>query len=165
MPNGNELELKQFLEMASLNSFDSKLTLALNIKSDGLAVSIRRALDAYTNLDCFVFDMSVPDMRSYFSAGVPVFTRMSEVERNPAWLDLSSGVWLDSFESEWYDLSIIKDLIARNKRICIVSPELHGRDHIKFWQNIKDFAQEKKIMICTDYPEEAMDFFNIKKSI
>lgn len=165
MPTGNELDFNQFLQMASLNSSDIPLTLALNIKADGLAIPIRRTLDAYPNLDCFVFDMSVPDMRSYFAAGVPVFTRMSEVERNPAWLDISSGVWLDGFASEWYGLSVIRDLLTQKKRVCIVSPEIHGRNHRTFWQTIKTLVDEKQILICTDYPEEATDFFNLNKGM
>lgn len=80
--------------------------------------------------------MSVPDMQSYFAAGIQVFTRMSEVEREPVWLDRSSGVWLDSFYSEWYDLSEIQKLTEIGKRVCIVSPELHQRPHKNLWEKL-----------------------------
>ena len=66
---------------------------------------------------------------------------------------------LDSFEKEWFDTSTIKDLLAINKRVCIVSPELHGREYKKFWNTIKSLSNEKDLMLCTDYPEEAKVFF------
>jgi hypothetical protein len=71
--------------------------------------------------------MSIPDTRAYFKAGIPVFTRVSEVERNPAWLEQSAGVWLDAFESEWYGMTDILSLLRAGKRVCVVSSELHGR--------------------------------------
>lgn len=164
LPTKNQLGFEKFLQMASLYSNDLlPLTLALNIKSDGLAIPIRRTIEAYRNLDCFVFDMSVPDMRSYFKAGIPVFTRMSEVEREPAWLDMSAGVWLDGFTSEWYGVNIVEELISLKKRVCIVSPELHGRPYLELWQKIKNLSVEQQILLCTDHPEEALDFFDLRK--
>jgi hypothetical protein len=103
--------------------------------------------------------MSVPDMRSYFEAGVPVFTRMSEVEQQPVWLERAAGVWLDGFESEWYDETLIEGLLRKGKRVCIVSPELHGRNQIPLWQRIETLAHETNLMLCTDYPELAYDYF------
>lgn len=153
---GNELSFDAFLQLANTNS--APLTLALNVKADGLARPMRRVLDAYPALDCFVFDMSVPDMRSYFEAGIPVFTRMSEVERQPVWLDRSAGVWLDGFESEWYETAFIEELL-KQKRVCVVSPELHGRSHLVFWERIKHLVNESRLMLCTDYPQEAAKFF------
>lgn len=157
MATGEELNFHTFLALAS--STGRSLTLALNIKADGLAKKIYQALEGYPNLDCFVFDMSVPDMRSYFDLGIPVFTRMSEVEQQPVWIERSAGVWLDGFDSEWFDISLIKNLLLMKKRVCIVSPELHGRNHLTFWALIKDFVSEQNLMLCTDYPEQAAKFF------
>ncbi|MES2204578.1 MAG: phosphodiesterase [Pseudomonadota bacterium] len=156
---GSEMSLRAFLALTSSCQANIPLTLALNIKADGLAPLLRRALDAYPELDCFVFDMSVPDTRSYFDAKIPVFARMSEVEQTPAWLARSTGVWLDAFESEWYNASIIKTLLGQNKRVCIVSPELHKRPYLPLWENLRSLAHEPALMLCTDYPEEATAFF------
>ncbi len=157
--NGKEITLEKFLSLASSFHKIEPLTLALNIKADGLAKLLADIIKHHPNLDCFVFDMSVPDTLSYFDLNIPVFTRMSEVEKKPVWLEQSQGVWLDSFEKEWFDTSTIKDLLAINKRVCIVSPELHGREYKKFWNTIKSLSNEKDLMLCTDYPEEAKVFF------
>jgi hypothetical protein len=159
MATGNEMTLRSFLTLANSLSSPTHLTLALNVKSDGLALPLKKALEAYSHLDCFVFDMSIPDMRSYFNTGIPVFTRMSEVEKEPIWLERSDGIWLDSFESEWFDTSIIERLLQKGKRVCIVSPELHHRDHLLLWHTIKPLVDEKDLLLCTDHPEEAVQFF------
>lgn len=139
---------------------DGHLTLALNVKADGLADKMAGALNQYKGLDPFVFDMSVPDMRSYFDAGIPVFTRLSEVEKNPVWIERSAGVWLDGFESEWYAKSVIEDLLMQGKRVCIVSPELHRREYHELWRKIKAISSSEKLILCTDVPEVAAEFFH-----
>lgn len=161
MPDGREIHCDAFFALAAEASArqGASLTLALNIKADGLVPLLGTLLDRYPGLDGFVFDMSVPDMRSYFEARVPVFTRMSEVERQPVWMELASGVWLDGFQSEWYDNSLITSLLADAKRVCVVSPELHKRSHISLWERLKPLAGEKALMLCTDFPEEATKFF------
>lgn len=158
MPQGQEMSCAQMLELAQAGQ-QQPLTLALNIKADGLALALRQELLRFPALDCFVFDMSVPDMRAYFQAGVPVFTRMSEVEREPAWLDQCAGVWLDGFESVWFDNVVIENLLERGKRVCVVSPELHKRDHLPLWQQLKPIAQRDGLILCTDIPEDAVRFF------
>lgn len=161
MPSGVEIACESFLDLAAEEAAKKKiqLTLALNIKADGLASSLKQQINKYPELDCFVFDMSVPDMRGYFEAGIPVFSRMSEVEQQPAWFDLAAGVWLDGFNGEWYDNSTIKELLEKGKRVCIVSPELHKRPHLVFWESIRLFSEESGLMLCTDFPEDAARFF------
>jgi len=160
MANGTEMRFEDFLKLANSYSPIWLLTLALNIKSDGLASHIYRAVQKYEKLDYFVFDMSIPDLRSYLNKGIPVFTRMSEVEQHPVWIDQCDGIWLDGFETEWFSNSLILNLLNRRKRVCIVSPELHKRSHLSFWERIKPIAKEQQLMLCTDFPEEANNFFN-----
>lgn len=159
MPNGQELKLKSLLELIETYQ-TSNLTLALNIKSDGLAEKLQNELSLFPNIDFFVFDMSIPDMRSYFHAGLPVFTRMSEVEQNPVWLEKCSGIWLDLFDYDWYDSNLLREILSLGKRVCIVSPELHGRNHKSQWEKIFQLKDHPKLMICTDLPLEAKKYFN-----
>jgi len=156
---GTEICFDDFLKLANSHNSSEPMTLALNVKSDGLASLLHQAIINNSSLDCFVFDMSIPDMRGYLNKDIPVFTRMSEVEQKPAWLDQCVGVWLDSFESEWFDNSLILDLLNQRKRVCIVSPELHKRSHLGFWKRIKPLASEPRLMLCTDHPERAQEFF------
>jgi glycerophosphoryl diester phosphodiesterase len=91
IPSGGEMPFQELLEMFSLQL--KSLPLAINIKSDGIARKIYEELKKYQNINAFVFDMSVPDTRSYIGYKVPFFSRMSEVELKPVWLDKASGVW------------------------------------------------------------------------
>ncbi len=155
MPTGRESSLEQLLRM-----FQKKnLPLALNIKADGLAVSLRRALQACEIDDWFCFDMSVPDMRSYLDAELPVFARMSEVEREPPWIDEVTGIWWDSFSGSGYDIDRIARFLQDGKRVCIVSPELHNRPYQPLWRAIESLCDRAELMLCTDYPEQARKFF------
>jgi hypothetical protein len=159
--NGTEITLVDLLALADSYQVADQITLALNVKSDGLSELIGEALLKYKKkLDCFVFDMSIPDMRGYLDNDIPVFTRMSEVELQPAWLEQCEGIWLDGFETEWYSNTLITDLLSiHNKRVCIVSPELHKRNHLALWERIKPLASEPLLMLCTDFPQLAQEFF------
>jgi hypothetical protein len=159
MPVGTEMEFDNFLNLFEDASDDKSLTLALNIKADGLALLVKNILDLHSSVDCFVFDMATPDMRSYLDLNIPVFTRMSEVEKDPIWLSQSTGVWLDSFESDWYSAELVEDLLNQNKRVCIVSPELHSRGHLALWKKIHSLRDCKQLILCTDYPDLANKFF------
>lgn len=137
------------------------LPMAMNIKADGLAIPLKQTMMQAGVQDWFVFDMAVPDMRSYLLADVPVFTRMSEVEQQPAWLEESAGVWLDAFIEIWYNTSHIEALLEKGKRVCIVSSELHKRAHTPLWQMLLPLRQHKALMLCTDLPSEAQTFFTM----
>ena len=156
---GGEILFNDFLEMAASANASSQLTLAINIKSDGLAVDIARAIAEFPTLDCFVFDMSVPDMNGYFSLDIPVFTRMSEVERQPVWLEKSSGIWLDSFAFAWFNAYDVADLLEKEKRVCVVSPELHGRSEDEIWPLLQSLSSFNNLILCTDKPEKASKYF------
>jgi len=159
MPKGGELSFDNLLEMAAAVIGSTPITIAVNVKADGLSRALSEKFVEFDQLDCFVFDMASPDMRSYFDAGIPVFTRMSEHEMAPVWLDRAAGVWLDAFDSEWYTPSVIEKLASRNKRVCIVSPELHGRSHLSLWESLRDL-KINDVMLCTDYPMAAQQFFS-----
>lgn len=155
MPSGSEITLDAFLEMFG----DSRIPLAMNIKADGLAAVLHAAMSAREVKDWFVFDMAVPDMRSYLAAGVPVFTRMSEVEKDPVWLEQSAGIWLDAFHGTWYDRSLIETMLSQGKQVCVVSAELHGRDSQQQWDMLRPLRGHKNLLLCTDHPEQARTFF------
>lgn len=160
IPGKSVLSFEKFLECSVDLCIEKSLTLALNIKSDGLAGKLSASLKNYPALDVFVFDMSVPDSRSYYNENITVFTRMSEVEQ-PVWLQDSAGVWLDSFYSEWYDLDIVENFLSAGKKVCLVSPELHGRKHMKFWEKVRGLSQYDTVLLCTDCPEDARNYFEV----
>lgn len=145
------------------NKYDNTLPLALNIKADGLQVKLKELLEEYKIKDYFVFDMSVPDGLGYLKQNIKAFTRESEYEKIPSFYDESCGIWLDEFQGHWITKEVIEKHIKNNKQICIVSPDLHKREYKKEWQHYKEIEEElgiDNLMICTDYPEDAKEFFN-----
>lgn len=141
--------------------YDSALPLALNIKADGLQRLVKEALAEHCPADAFVFDMSVPDTIQWVKAGIPVFTRHSDVEPEPVLYQQSAGVWLDGFHSDWWGAETVQRHLDRGKRVCIVSPELHGRDHRPVWDQLlmQSVSRSHAVMLCTDFPEKAREIF------
>ncbi len=153
--------LEHFLELH--RSYAGQLPLALNIKADGLQERLKKTLERFAITDYFAFDMSIPDLLGYQRAGIPFFTRMSEYEPEPVLLEAAGGVWLDGFHGEWYGDGVLTDLLGNGKRVCLVSPELHGRSHLELWQRLAalDPARLSGLMLCTDLPEAARDHFTV----
>jgi glycerophosphoryl diester phosphodiesterase len=143
--------------------FDKTLPLALNIKADGLQRKLKTLVERYNIENYFVFDVSVPDGLCYLQQGFKVFTRQSEYERVPVFYDQAAGVWLDEFCTHWSDGSVIADHINRGKEVCLVSAEIHSRDVQQQWQDYKAIERKmggRGLMICTDCPEKAKEYFN-----
>jgi glycerophosphoryl diester phosphodiesterase len=159
--NPNCITVKKLFEI--YNDIDNTLPLALNIKADGLQAKLKILLKEYRITNYFVFDMSVPDGLQYLKQNIQSFTRQSEYEAVPSFYDDACGVWLDEFEGHWIDKNTIKKHIDNDKNICIVSPDLHKREYKKEWKHYKEIEKElgiDNLMLCTDYPELAKEFFN-----
>lgn len=149
------------LEQISLSSCNGRI--ALNIKSDGLSELVGSMIQTGgtdTNR-FFVFDMSVPDSLSYFKGVIPVYSRISDYEPMPAFLEKAKGIWVDDFSGSFPQVERAKDLIAKGVRVTIVSPELHRRDHTSLWNEIKEteLYLSPLFEICTDFPLEAANKF------
>lgn len=159
LPTGGEMTLDEFLSLAA--RYPESRPLALNIKADGLQRLVSEALARHAIHDAFVFDMSVPDTLGYVRHGVPLYTRCSEYEPSPACLDQAAGIWLDAFNDEWYDWQLVRGWLAAGKAVCIVSPELHGRSHHEWWEELRanQLHDEPLLELCTDFPDNAKDFF------
>jgi len=161
IPDEQCIPVRELFEI--YNTINHTLPLALNIKSDGLQHKLKELISTYAITNYFVFDMSVPDGLGYLKHGLKAFTRESEYEREPSFYEEASGIWLDEFHSHWISKEVIARHLRNNKQICIVSPDLHKRDYDKEWKHYKDIEQELEInnlMICTDHPEKAKEFFN-----
>ncbi|MFT5653731.1 MAG: glycerophosphoryl diester phosphodiesterase [Psychromonas sp.] len=161
MPNSGELTLDAFLSL--YKHYQGVMPLALNVKCDGLQSSVKDILKKYEIDDYFMFDMSIPDMLGYLNLGLNTFVRYSEYEGPSALWDRADGLWLDGFESLCLDVSLIEKFISQNKRVCIVSPELHKRSTDSEWEAIKQLPahllNSDKLILCTDIPEIAKDYF------
>jgi hypothetical protein len=158
-PRAGALPLAAVLDAHARLSAPGKL--AINIKSDGLQEPLGHALAAADPDDWFLFDMSVPDALVSLKRRLPVFTRHSDVESVPAVYDESIGVWLDDFFGGFVTEDRIADHLAAGKRVAVVSPELHGRDHTSTWQAWREWGvwREPGVLLCTDHPAEAREVF------
>jgi hypothetical protein len=134
----------------------SGLPLAVNVKADGLSPALARAFES-SGIDWFAFDMSGPETVRFARAGLPYFTRHSDVEPEPILYERSAGVWLDGINGVWFDRTIIAAHLAADKRVCIVSPDLHGRDPHELWPLLYDLPDS--VMLCTDIPDMALRYF------
>lgn len=161
MPNIDSVLFEDFLKIYKKHG--KSMRLAINIKSDGLCNPLKILLQQYEVDNYFVFDMSIPDTIHYFKNNMRVFTRQSEYEAISPIYKQSQGIWLDEFQEHWINEKIILSHINNNKKVCIVSPELHGRDFMNEWEDykriIKKHKLQNRIMICTDYADLARRFF------
>jgi hypothetical protein len=132
---------------------------AINIKSDGLEETIEKFVASYGIRDnSFVFDMSAPSTYKFLkTTGVKVAARVSEHEM-VVFESLIHGIWLDAWESDWYNTDLITRWLDDGKFVAIVSPELHHRSREYFWSLFleKDLVSRSNLYICTDEPEEAL---------
>ncbi len=145
----------------ALVSSDSGGVLAVNVKADGLQARLAETLAGLDSARWFAFDMSVPDALGYVHAGLPTFTRHSDVEPDPVLLRDSDGVWLDDFGGGWLGEEQIAAHLAAARRVAVVSPELHGRDHRAAWEVWRSWNvwANPAVSLCTDHPLQAQEVF------
>jgi hypothetical protein len=160
VPTASAMTASEFARLFRATPVNAPM--ALNIKADGLQKLLADFAVECPMPDAFVFDMSVPDMRGYLTGNIPVYTRLSEFEPQPAFFEQSAGVWLDAFEGEWYGMPVIQGLLDQGKKVAIVSPELHRRPHLALWTQLRDngLHLHRTLSLCTDFPLDARTFFH-----
>lgn len=155
--------LKSILQNYKLQNLET--CLALNIKADGLSELLKEQLIEYNICNYFVFDMSIPETLKYLKLNMNVFLRLSEYEKeiNPILYNLCTGIWLDAFNTTWYSAETIDKHLNCNKKIAIVSCELHERNYEKLWELIlfNNWHKNENIMLCTDVPLIAQNYFKL----
>ena len=159
-PTSGALDLDGLL---GLHAIAPHTTLALNVKADGLAMPVAKALvDRGVTASSFVFDMAVPDQLQWLRTDVATFTRHSDIEPDPVLYLASDGVWLDDFGPlRWWTAGTIRRHLDAGKRVTVVSPELHGRDHRDAWAELfaADLYRHDRLALCTDLPADALEMF------
>lgn len=145
-----------FLEYAKAGSDGF---LALNVKADGIQWHIKQMVGHYHVKNYAVFDMSIPEMVVYEKMGINFFTRQSEIESEPAMYDKACGVWMDEWAEDWIRGDTVEGHLRNGKYVGVISPEIHGRDKARLWDELK-YIKSDKLMLCTDTPLEARRFFD-----
>lgn len=146
---------------AMLEKYGDRFCFAINIKADGLKDMLADMLQKHSINNYFTFDMSVPQMIEYSEMNIRFFTRQSEFEKNPIMYDKSAGVWIDAFfDDSWITEKLLTEHISNGKQVCIVSPDLHKREYLPFWEKLKGYKLDySKVILCTDFPDQAKSFF------
>lgn len=159
MPTGGEPTLVDVLDLMRETGCEG--TLALNIKADGLQDALARTMAAYPDIDYFVFDMSMPQTLAYAAAGTPFCLRASEYEQHLPPIAGSRGIWLDGFQSCWYDATRLAGMLDAGE-VYLVSAELHRRPYMAHWQQLRamGLASRAGLALCTDHPLAAKEFFD-----
>lgn len=152
----NSAEVLTFQEIVELSTrYDSML--AINVKCDGIREKLETALSGLDQARFFLFDMSIPETLGYLKSGLPTYMRLSEYEAYSELHNRSQGIWLDAFQNDWW---LGKSAIFQNGiKICVVSPELHGRDVTDAWQYLRNIDTTANLYMCTDHPERARRYF------
>ncbi|MHA6679793.1 PI-PLC domain-containing protein [Enterobacter cloacae] len=138
--------------------------LAMNIKADGLCQEIQRQLKSRNISRYFCFDMSVPDTLPYLRSGVTVAARLSEYEAEGKLSRAAPALWVDGFHENYDVADHLEAWLNSGKSVCLVSPELHGRESASLWEPLMalpgSVVHHPGLMLCTDYPLQAQRIFN-----
>lgn len=158
-PTGQAQTLSELLNVVNTIERSDTQVLALNIKSDGLETLLTSAHYPGIRANHFFFDMSVPTYIRFSRLGLPLACRLSEYEQyeqSSLLRQKSDWVWLDSFHSDWYlDSQLVRELLETENRVCLVSPELHGRPKDAAWDWVLEYQSKgTNLYVCTDLPFE-----------
>lgn len=157
--NPGEKTAYPFAQLQALAQKYPQRTMAINIKSSGL----QSLLGAQLPPNYFTFDMAVPDLLANMREGITSFTRHSDYEPEPVMYNQAHGVWLDMFTTDWLTRTDLETHAKAGKAVAIVSPELHRRPHLPFWEQLKAMLPTRSpatLYLCTDHPQDAETFFH-----
>jgi len=143
---------------AWLDAYDHAFVI-LNIKEEGVEARARDLTLARGIEDFFMLDLSFPALMKMVQGGESrVAIRVSEYEATASALTLAGRadwVWLDVFHGFPISKSDYNKLREGDFKLCLVSPELHGRD-------VSEIAEMRAAMqdmgitvdaVCTKRPE------------
>ncbi len=155
------LTLEEFL-----SNWRNNKTLIFNIKSEGIENECIELANKYNIKKWFFLDLSMP----YFVKYVNIL-RMAEnkgfnkdnlavrfsddepIEYCTHFLGEVSWVWIDYFHSHPLNNRTYETLKNYKAKICLVSPELQGKDPSEILELRKDFKDFKIDAVCTKYPD------------
>ena len=152
-----------FIEGESFNSWLSAYqhgTLILNVKEEGLEDRLIALMQSSGIEDYFFLDQSFPFLVKWSKVGENrCAVRVSEFESIKTVLTLAGKVkwvWVDCFTKFPLNYDDSKQLLDMGFKICIVSPELQGRDANTEIPDLITLLTEQKIVadaICTKRPD------------
>lgn len=134
--------------------------IAIRVCAEGLARLLHRSLLKLEGVVPYLVGITVPDLPAYMEGQIPIFVRQSDHEPQPPFYEFAEGVWLESFERDWFDERLIIQHLKAGKLVTVVSPEVHGRDHEPMWEMLGQLQTRlgelaTSLQLCTDLPQDA----------
>lgn len=134
-------------------------TLILNLKEEGLELSLIEIMETHGILNYFFLDQSFPFLLKFSKVcqGRSA-VRVSEFESINTAMNLAGKVkwaWIDCFNRFPLKFQDIQDLKLLGYKLCLVSPELHGRTSVDEITKLMTYLSENKIFfdaVCTKHP-------------
>ena len=143
-------------------------TLILNVKEEGLEDKLIQIMKEKNIEKFFFLDQSFPFLIKWSNFGFKKSAvRVSEYELIDSALKLAGKVdwvWLDCFNKFPLNKDEVELLKSNNFKICMVSPELQGKEAKRYIPEYFKFLKNNKIIvdaICTKHPYLWIDLENI----
>jgi hypothetical protein len=135
-------------------------TLILNVKEEGLESRLTALMQAHGIEDYFFLDQSFPFLvKSVRSGEHRCAVRVSEFESIDTALTMAGKadwIWVDCFTHFPLSAADGKRLQDAGFKLCLVSPELQGRDPVLEIAQLKQTLDERGIVtdaVCTKRPD------------
>jgi hypothetical protein len=146
-------------------------TLILNVKEEGLESKLINLMADYNIADYFFLDQSFPFLIRWANKGEKrCAVRVSEYEHIETAMTLAgkvSWVWVDCFSRFPLTSQDAQKLTSSGFKLCIVSPELQGRDPDREIPAMIDLLIDRKIhvdAVCTKRSDLWNQFAQSQKS-
>ena len=124
----------------------------LNVKSEGLEKKVFKILNKYKVKNFFFLDSSFPFIYKLSKILTKNFAiRISDYENINTALNMKNKVnwvWLDCFKNYSFSINDLNKLKRNNFKLCLVFPDLHGREVRK--KDINFFKKLKKNNLSID---------------
>ena len=140
-----------------LESYDHNL-LIVNLKEEGLELKIITQLNALGISNYFFLDQSFPFLiKLIHKVNFKTSIRYSDIESIQTIENLLNNedgrpnwVWIDSFSGNWEHLRNLSQLKHFGFKLCLASPELHGRSLDSEIDQITSFCNVNELdAVCT----------------
>lgn len=134
-------------------------TLVLNVKEEGISSQCDDYLSNFEISNYFYLDQSLPEMRHRGLAGnvasASRFSRYESIQTVSKLRNITSWVWVDTFEGFFPRQSDIETIKELGLRICIASPELYGLEHLESAKRLSETLSAYEVgmdAVCTKEP-------------
>ena len=145
-----------------LNIYNCEGPLIVNLKSEGIEETCINIIKKFKIKDWFFLDMSLPflvkisnNLDKYGILKENLAVRFSDKEPIELALNFENHVgwvWVDTFKTNPLNHETYEILKNAGFRICLVSPELHGRDIDVTKDYRKEMTHFKIDAVCTKLP-------------